>query len=265
MQGQSLGQEDPLEKEMAAHSNILDWEVPRREEPGRLQSMRLRRVRHDWETNTTTHRRMERRVSLTEIRILHFYLLWQMNSEHWKRKTKFFSLQVTFIFPPPCLPSSRLWKRNPISAILWGYSISLFVGAYLSQPTQSLVEQWEELLRYPFKEGLISWLQGMWLADGLLLQALSEEAQSFKYGSQSSQSEDRSWIPEKNIYSCFTDYTKASDCLDHNKLWKILKGMGIPDYVSWETCMWIEKQQLEPDMEQLTGSKLGKEYEKRCI
>ena len=34
---------------------------------------------------------------------------------------------------------------------------------------------------------------------------------------------------EKNIYFCFIDYTKAFDCLDHNKLWKIIKEMGIPD------------------------------------
>jgi len=39
MQIQSLGLEDLLEKEMATHSNILAWEIPRREEPGRLQSM----------------------------------------------------------------------------------------------------------------------------------------------------------------------------------------------------------------------------------
>ena len=42
----SLGQEDPLEEEMATHSNILTWEIPWTEEPGRLQSMRLQRVRH---------------------------------------------------------------------------------------------------------------------------------------------------------------------------------------------------------------------------
>ena len=35
---------------------------------------------------------------------------------------------------------------------------------------------------------------------------------------------------EKNIYFCFIDYTKAFDCVDHNKLWKILKEMGIPDH-----------------------------------
>ena len=51
--------------------------------------------------------------------------------------------------------------------------------------------------------------------------------------------------------------------MDHNKLWKILKE-GIPDHltVSWETCMQVKKQQLELDMEQQTGSKLGKEYVK---
>ena len=42
-----LGQEDPLEKEMATHSSILAWKFPRIEELGELQSIRLKRVRHD--------------------------------------------------------------------------------------------------------------------------------------------------------------------------------------------------------------------------
>ena len=52
---------------------------------------------------------------------------------------------------------------------------------------------------------------------------------------------------------------KSSD-----KLWEILKESGIPDHLptSWEICMQVKKQQLEPDMEQWTGSKLGKEYVK---
>ena len=64
---------------------------------------------------------------------------------------------------------------------------------------------------------------------------------------------------QKNIYFCFTDYTKAFDCMDHNKLWKILQEMGTPDHLtaSWETCMQVKKQQLEPDMEQWMGSKLS--------
>ena len=40
---------------------------------------------------------------------------------------------------------------------------------------------------------------------------------------------------QKNIYFCFIDYAKAFDCVDHNKLWKILKEMGIPDHL---TCLW---------------------------
>ena len=44
--------------------------------------------------------------------------------------------------------------------------------------------------------------------------------------------------------------------------WKILQKMGIPDHLTWETCMWVKKQHLESDMKQLTSSKLGKEYDK---
>ena len=46
-QVQSLGQEDPLEEEMATHSSFLTWEIPWTEEPGGVQSMRLQRVGHD--------------------------------------------------------------------------------------------------------------------------------------------------------------------------------------------------------------------------
>ena len=62
---------------------------------------------------------------------------------------------------------------------------------------------------------------------------------------------------QKNIYFCFTDYTTAFDCVDHNKLWKILKEMGIPGHLTCllETYMQVRKQQLELDMEQQTGSK----------
>ena len=48
----SLGQEDPLKKEMATHSSSLAWKIPWTEEPGGLQSMESQRVGHDWETNT---------------------------------------------------------------------------------------------------------------------------------------------------------------------------------------------------------------------
>ena len=62
---------------------------------------------------------------------------------------------------------------------------------------------------------------------------------------------------QKNIYFCFLDYAKAFDCVNHNKLWRILKGMGIPDHLTCllKTYMQVRKQQLELDMEQQTGSK----------
>ena len=69
---------------------------------------------------------------------------------------------------------------------------------------------------------------------------------------------------QKNIYFCFIDYAKAFDCVDHNKPWKLLQEMGIPDHL---TCLLInpyagQEPQLEPYMKQLTGSKLRKEYDK---
>ena len=61
----------------------------------------------------------------------------------------------------------------------------------------------------------------------------------------------------KSIYFCFIDYTKAFDCVDHNKLWEILQEIETPDTLpaSWEICMQVKRQQLELDKEQWTGSK----------
>ena len=75
------------------------------------------------------------------------------------------------------------------------------------------------------------------------------------------------WIMEKarefqkNIYFCFIDYAKDFDCVDHNKLWKILKEEYQTTWpASWETCMQVRKQPLELDMEKQTGFKYKKEY-----
>ena len=70
------------------------------------------------------------------------------------------------------------------------------------------------------------------------------------------------WIMEKarefqkKYLFCFVDYAEDFDCVDHNKLWKILKEMGIPDHLTYLLrSMQVRKQQLELDMEQQTGSK----------
>ena len=78
------------------------------------------------------------------------------------------------------------------------------------------------------------------------------------------------WIIEKarefqeNIYFCFIDYAKAFDCVDKNKLWKILQEVEYQTTLpaSWEIYTQVKKQQLEMDIEQQTGSKLKKEYVK---
>ena len=78
------------------------------------------------------------------------------------------------------------------------------------------------------------------------------------------------WITEKarefqkNIYYCFIDYAKAFDHVDHNKPWKILKEMGLPDHL---TCLLRnlyagQEVTVRTRHEQQTGSKLGKEYVK---
>ena len=68
---------------------------------------------------------------------------------------------------------------------------------------------------------------------------------------------------QKNFYFCFIDYAKAFDCKDHNKLWKILRWEPQTILsVTWETCMQDKKHQLEPNMKQQIGSKLGEEYDK---
>ena len=61
---------------------------------------------------------------------------------------------------------------------------------------------------------------------------------------------------QKNIYFCFIDYANAFDCVDHNKLWKILREMGIPAHL---TCLlknlFAGQEATELDMEQPTDSK----------
>ena len=63
----------------------------------------------------------------------------------------------------------------------------------------------------------------------------------------------------KNIYFCFIDYDKAFDRVNHNKMWEILKEMEIPDHLTYllRNLYAGQEQQLEPDMEQETGTKLG--------
>ena len=70
---QSLGWEDPLEKEMATHSSILAWKIPWTEEPGWLQSMGSQKVRHDWENSLHF---ISIIVNMTQV---HIHICWWVN------------------------------------------------------------------------------------------------------------------------------------------------------------------------------------------
>jgi len=78
--GRSLGQEDPLEKEMAIHSSTIAWKIPWTEEPGRLQSMGSQRVRHDWATSLTyLHHNPGTNMFIASKKVLmffHGFLFW---------------------------------------------------------------------------------------------------------------------------------------------------------------------------------------------
>ena len=71
----------------------------------------------------------------------------------------------------------------------------------------------------------------------------------------------------KNLYFCFIDYAKAFDCVDHNKLWKILQEMGIPDHI---TCL-LRKLYAGQEAKVITGhgttdwSQIGKGVYQSCI
>ena len=72
---------------------------------------------------------------------------------------------------------------------------------------------------------------------------------------------------QKNIYLCFIDYTKAFDCLDHNKLWKILKEMGIPDHL---TCLFRnlyagQEETVRTGHGPTDWFQIGKEVHRGCI
>ena len=67
---------------------------------------------------------------------------------------------------------------------------------------------------------------------------------------------------QKNIYFCFIDYAKAFDCVSHNKLWKILKEMGIPDHLTWLLRNLYARQEatVELHIEQQTVPNMDRLY-----
>ena len=69
---------------------------------------------------------------------------------------------------------------------------------------------------------------------------------------------------QTNIYFCFIDYAKIFDSVEHSKLWEVLKEMGVPDHLIYllRNLYVGQEATVRMVMEQLIGSKLGKEYDK---
>ena len=97
----------------------------------------------------------------------------------------------------------------------------------------------------------------MWIVNFQMFKLVLEKAEEPEIKSPISTGSLKKQEFQENIYFCCIDYAKAFDCVDHKKLWKILKEMGIPDHLTCllRPCMQVRKQQLELDMEQQTGSK----------
>ena len=99
----------------------------------------------------------------------------------------------------------------------------------------------------------------MWTVNFQMFKLVLEKAEEpeIKLPTSTGSSKKQESSRKTSYLFCFIDYAKAFNCVHHNKLWKILKEVGIQTTwpTSWETCMQVRKQQLELDMEQQTGSK----------
>ena len=129
----SLGQEDPLEKEMAIHSSILTWRIPWTEEPGGLQSTRSQRVRHDWVTNTA-HLELSliylgfRKILVKHLSFSHpWWSELQTNSQKRKKKGAGGGRVVHngLTWGPPFLQTLGLLESNFLPRFSWSRSLFL--------------------------------------------------------------------------------------------------------------------------------------------
>ena len=110
---QSLGREDPLEKEIATHSSTLAWRIPWREEPGRLQSMGSQRVGHDWVTSLHFTSEVKNLPSDACHCRRHRFDPW-VRKIPWRRKW-----QPTPVF----LPGKSHGQRSLVGYSPWGYMV----------------------------------------------------------------------------------------------------------------------------------------------
>ena len=94
----SLGREDPLEKEMATHSSILAWKIPRMQEPGGLQSMGSQRVGHNWATSPHQKPSVFFLCKLYITYLLNTYKIFLFNMKHYVWQLKHYTNLSTFLW-----------------------------------------------------------------------------------------------------------------------------------------------------------------------
>ena len=134
-QVQSLGQEDPLEKEMATRSSTLAWKIPWMKDPGRLQSMGSQRVRHDWDTSLSlyfhiaeTHRWTEI-LKLPSILGINCYIktYWAYSLLNWYNLRS----STTFTHLVNLIPQLHIYCLNYCDSLMRTYACSpglIFLG-----------------------------------------------------------------------------------------------------------------------------------------
>ena len=122
---QSLGWEDPLEKEIATHSSILAWRIPRTEESGRLQSTGSQKVGHDWVTNLGSILKSKDITLLTKLFFSSSHLwMWELDhKEGWTQKNWCFQTVVPEKTLESPLDCKEIKPVNPKGNQSW-----LFIG-----------------------------------------------------------------------------------------------------------------------------------------
>ena len=158
----SLGREDPLEKEMATHSSTLAWKIPWTEEPGKLQSMGLHRVGHDWATSLHFHKESN------------CACVWKAGPPEWLIRGTLCGSERRRALPqrllPPSTPRSRWHCTSPGAIALTGKAIGLKQPGPTRLPPRCWRRTWTTRLppapqsgvHVPLKKFLIC--QPCWLA-----------------------------------------------------------------------------------------------------
>ena len=122
MQVWSLGQEDPLEEEMATHSSILAWKIPWMGEPGQLQSMGSQWVRHDWAQHTHCMRREEETLLWEHLkgRLSHWFVWASGPSACQKPGSRNYIPRWTFSKQPHLfLFTNNCFQNNLFMGVIW--------------------------------------------------------------------------------------------------------------------------------------------------